>query len=177
MHHRRPAPALAAPAHTCMPKRILSNAEPYWRPEMTEEARKYVGNTRGRPFPPGNPGKPKGARHRATKAMEALLDGESEALTRKAIELALAGDTTALRLCIDRLLPTLRERPVAVELPPLTGPKDAVAASAALLAAVTAGEIAPGEAREIGRLLELHLKALELHNIDARLAALESKQP
>jgi hypothetical protein len=84
--------------------------------------------------------------------MEALLDGESEALTRKAIELALAGDTTALRLCIDRLLPTLRERPVAVELPPLTGPKDAVAASAALLAAVTAGEIAPGEAREIGRL-------------------------
>jgi hypothetical protein len=144
---------------------------------MTEEARKYAANTRGRPFVPGNPGKPKGARHRATRAMEALLDGEGEALTRKAIELALAGDATALRLCMDRLLPALRERPIAVELPPVTGSQDAVAASAALLAAVTAGEIAPGEAREIGRLLELHLKAVEQHEIQARLTALESKQP
>jgi hypothetical protein len=33
------------------------------------------------------------------------------------------------------------------------------------------------EAREIGRLLELHLKAVEQHEIQARLAALESKQP
>jgi hypothetical protein len=144
---------------------------------MTEPSRNNAGTTRGRPFPPGNPGRPKGARHKVTQAMEALLAGEGEALTRRAIDMALAGDAVALRLCLDRLLPTLRERPVAVELPPLTGPKDAVAASAALLAAVTAGEIAPGEAREIGRLLELHLKALELHNIDARLAALESKQP
>jgi hypothetical protein len=144
---------------------------------MTEEARKYAANTRGRPFVPGNPGKPKGARHRATRAMEALLDGESEALTRKAIELALAGDTTALRLCIDRILPALRERPIAVELPPLNGSRDAVAASAALLAAVTAGEIAPSEGREISRLIETHLKVLELHEIEARLAALESKQP
>ena len=57
---------------------------------------------RGRPFQPGqsgNPkGKPKGARNRAPLAAEVLLDGEAEALTRKAIELALAGDTVALRI-------------------------------------------------------------------------------
>jgi Family of unknown function (DUF5681) len=144
---------------------------------MIEPPRNNAPTTRGRPFAPGNPGRPKGSRHKTTQAMQVLLDGEGEALTRKAIELALAGDAVALRLCLDRLLPTLRERPVAVELPPLTGPKDAVAASAALLAAVTAGEIAPGEAREIGRLLELHLKAVEQHEIEARLAALDSKQP
>jgi Family of unknown function (DUF5681) len=144
---------------------------------MIEPPRNNAPTTRGRPFAPGNPGRPKGSRHKTTQAMQVLLDGEGEALTRKAIELALAGDATALRLCMDRLLPALRERPIAVDLPPLTGPKDAVAASAALLAAVTAGEIAPGEAREIGRLLELHLKAVEQHEIQARLAALESKQP
>jgi hypothetical protein len=121
---------------------------------MTEEARKYAGNTRGRPFQPGNPGKPKGARHRATRAMEALLDGEGEALTRRAIEMALAGDSTAMRLCMDRLLPALRERPVSVDLPPLNGSQDAVAVSAALIAAVALGEIAPGEAHDIGRLFE-----------------------
>ena len=124
---------------------------------MDDKPRNNAPITRGRPFPPGNPGRPKGARHKATQAIQALLDGEGEALTRKAIELALAGDATALRLCLDRILPALRERPIAVELPPLSGPQDAVAASAALLAAVAAGEIAPGEARELGRLLELHL--------------------
>jgi hypothetical protein len=144
---------------------------------MTEPSRNNAATTRGRPFPPGNPGRPKGSRHKTTQAMQVLLDGEGEALTRKAIELALAGDARALRLCMDRLLPALRERPIAVELPPVTGSQDAVAASAALLAAVTAGEIAPGEAREIGRLLEIHLKAVEQHEIQARLAALESKQP
>jgi len=133
-------------------------------------------NTRGRPFPPGNAGKPKGARSRITKAMQDLLDGESEALTRKAVELALAGDPVALRLCLDRLLPVLRERPVSVALPPMSTSKDAVAGSAALIEAVAAGEIAPGEARELGRLIELHLKAVEVHELETRLAALEARQ-
>ena len=48
------------------------------------------------------------------------------------------------------------EQPIAIELPTLTSSKDAVTASAALLAAVSAGEIAPSEAREIARLLEVH---------------------
>jgi hypothetical protein len=55
-------------------------------------------NQRGRPFVKGQSGclagKPKGARHRTTLAVEALLDGEAEALTRKVIELALTGDST-----------------------------------------------------------------------------------
>ena len=68
------------------------------------------------------------------------------------------------------------EQPIAIELPTLTSPKDAVTASAALLAAVAAGEVAPGEAREVGRLLELHLKAVEVHGFETRLAALEARQ-
>ena len=143
---------------------------------MTDTPRIPSAKTRGRPFPPGNPGKPKGTRSRITRAMETLLDGEAERLTRKAVELALTGDGLALRLCMDRLLPALRERPVNVELPPLGSPKDAVTASAALLQAVAGGELAPGEARELGRLLELHLKALEVHELETRLAALEARQ-
>ena len=95
-------------------------------------------------------------------------------MTRKAIELALAGDATALRLCVDRILPALRERPIAVELPPLNSSQDALDASAAMIAAVSAGEIAPGEARDVGRLLELHLKAVALHDLKLRMAALEA---
>jgi hypothetical protein len=43
-------------------------------------------------------------------AMEELLDGEGETLTRKAIELAKGGDIQALRLCMERLLPPRRDR-------------------------------------------------------------------
>ena len=128
-------------------------------------------------FAAGNPGKPKGARHRVTRAAEELLDGEAEALTRKAIELAKEGDPMALRLCLERILPPRKERPVDIVLPVLTGPKDAVTVSAALLAAVAAGEIAPGEASVVGRLVELHLRAVEAHDLEARLAALEARQP
>ena len=74
---------------------------------MDDTPRNNAPTTRGRPFPPGNSGRPKGARHKATQAIQALLDGEGAALTRKAIELALAGDATALRLCLDRILPAL----------------------------------------------------------------------
>ena len=45
----------------------------------------------------GNPnGRPKGSRNVATLACEALLDGQAEALTQKAIQMALAGDPVAL---------------------------------------------------------------------------------
>jgi hypothetical protein len=51
---------------------------------MSKPSRNNVRKTRvrgiGRPFAKGNPGRPKGARHKATVAAEALLDGEAEAL-------------------------------------------------------------------------------------------------
>ena len=81
--------------------------------------RKSAKNTRGKPFQPGNAGKPKGTRNRTTLALEALLDGEAEALTRKAIEMALTGDGAAMRLVMDRILPPRKERPVMFAMPKL----------------------------------------------------------
>jgi hypothetical protein len=57
----------------------------------------------------------RGARNRATVAAERLLDGEADTLTRKAIELAKEGDTTALRLCIERILPARKEPPDIIQ--------------------------------------------------------------
>ena len=89
------------------------------------------------PFQPGqsgNPaGKPKGSRNKTTLAMEALLDGEHEAITRKAIELAKDGDGLALRLCIERLLPPRRDRPVKFKLSKLETAADAAAALSDIL--------------------------------------------
>jgi Family of unknown function (DUF5681) len=95
------------------------------------------------PFEPGKSGNPagklKGTRNRTTMAVEALLDGEAETITRKAIELAKGGDLTALRLCLDRIASPRKDRPVLFELPPITSPANAAQASAALVAAVALG--------------------------------------
>src|SRR5712691_7176439 len=124
-------------------------------------ATKTRGRGPGRPFQRGNPGRPKGARHRATLAAEALLDGEAEALTRKAIELALAGDTTALRLCLDRVVPPRRERPVHFKVPLLESASDAAGAMAVITVGVATGEVTAGQAAELTRLVEGFVKALE----------------
>jgi hypothetical protein len=125
----------------------------------------------------GNPaGKPKGARNRATRAAEALLDGESEELTRKAIELAKAGDGTALRLCLERLIPARRDRPVNFDLPAIETANDAAKAMGAILQAVAAGEISPSEGAEVARLLESFTKALEIAAFEQRLTALENRK-
>ncbi len=140
------------------------------------EERKNAANTRGRPFQPGNPGKPKGARHKTTLAMEALLDKEGEALTRVAIKKAKAGDMIALRLCMDRLVPARKDRHVSFELPKIEQAADAAKASAAIVKAVAEGEITPSEASELTRVLESYSRILEVADHEERLKRLESQQ-
>lgn len=136
-------------------------------------SRKYAANTRGKPFEAGNAGKPKGARHRVSRAVEELLEGEHEALTRKAIEKALEGDGAALRLCLDRLAPARKDAPISVALPPVKSAADAVGASAALLDAVAAGEVTPDEAARVMALLTAHKSLVEAGDLESRIAALE----
>lgn len=138
-----------------------------------------AGKQRGRQFEPGvsgNPaGKPRGARHRTTLAIEALLDGEHEALTRKAIDLALAGDGPALRLCLDRLAPPRKDSPIMVELPSVKSAQDAVSASAGVLAAVAAGDITPDEGGRVMALLTAHKSIVEAGDLERRISALEER--
>ena len=135
---------------------------------------------RGRPFEPGqsgNPsGRPKGARNRATLAVEALLDDEAEALTRKVIELALAGNIAAIRLCFERLLPPRRDRGVVFDLPKIESAADALAASGAVLESCAAGNLSPSEAADVMELIKTQLRAIELRQIESGMAAHERSQ-
>ena len=140
------------------------------RPETTGEEQ---AGGRFQPGKSGNPaGRPIGARNRTTLAALAILEGEAEALSRKAVELALAGDAGALRLCLERLVPPIKDRPIpegAVTLPKLpTEPglfdilgTRADAASqglAAVVEAVGAGRLTPSEGDALAGLLERYAK-------------------
>lgn len=140
-------------------------------PEKTEPKQ------RGKPFQKGqsgNPnGRPKGARNAATLAMEALLDGQAETLTQKAINLALGGDISALRLCLDRIMPARKDRPVTFELPPINNAQDAAKVSSAVFAAVAQGQLTPADAGEISKLIDTWMKAYETADLAERLERLE----
>lgn len=138
--------------------------------------RKYARKTPGRPFQKGNSGRPRGSKNKTTTMVQALLDGEGEILVRKAIERALGGDSGALRLCLERIVPPKRERSVHFDLPPVSSATDAVKAMAALLAAVSRGELAPAEAAQVVQIVEVYSRVLTAADLENRLTKLEQEQ-
>ena len=133
--------------------------------------------TEGRfqPGQSGNPmGRPLGSRNKSKLALETLLDGEAEALTKKAIELAKAGDMAALRSCMERIYPARKDTPVTFDMPKLETPADAIRAMAAIVAAVANGDLTPAEANELAKLADTFTRAIEAHELDERLRRLEA---
>ena len=135
---------------------------------------------RGKPFEKGqsgNPrGKPKGARHRTTILAEKLMADDAEAVVTAVIEAAKSGDMQAARIILDRICPPRKDSPLTFALPKIESAADAANAMSAIIVAVAAGEMSPGEATEIARLIESFTKARELGELEARLAALEAER-
>lgn len=128
-----------------------------------------VRDARGR-FAPGNPGRRRGARNRVTRAAEALLGRDAAALTKKAIELAMAGDATALRLCLERLIPPARERPLDID----KLSDDPAVAMTEIVQAVAGGDLLPSEGERLAALVKAKAEMSTLSEIEERLAALEA---
>jgi hypothetical protein len=121
----------------------------------------------------GNPaGRPAGSVNQATRAAALFLDGEAEVLTRKAVELALAGDPVALRLCLDRIVAPRRGRPVelagALALPPLANARDLAGAMSSIGAAATQGAITPDEAVALSQMVESFARTLDAAHVERR---------
>lgn len=74
--------------------------------------------TRGKPFEPGNQygkGRPPGSPNKKSLVLQQLLFDHSEQIIADLIKDAKKGDPTALKLCVERLIPALRtveEQPV-----------------------------------------------------------------
>lgn len=131
-------------------------------------------STRFKPGQSGNPkGRPAGSRNAVTLAMEKLLDKDAKAITKKAVELAKNGDTVALRLCLERLVPVRKGSPIRFDLPSLTNTGDVRAAALAVLQAVADGRISPEEGNLVTPLIESARKSIETDELGARLEALE----
>src|SRR5205085_9835233 len=114
----------------------IGEEDPAAVPDLDRSAEHSAQKQRGRPFQPGqsgNPnGRPRGARNYVTRTVEALIEGQGEALGAKAVEKALKGDSTMLRALLKTLVPPRRERTVEFELPKIESAADAPKASSAV---------------------------------------------
>jgi hypothetical protein len=122
----------------------------------------------------GNPrGRPMGSRNSATLACEALLEGQAEALTQKAVDMALAGDTVALKICIDRIFPPRKDRPVTFPLPPINTARDAADVMSSVMTAVAAGQLTPADASELSKVVACTVKSFEAAEFTDSLARMD----
>jgi hypothetical protein len=161
-------------------KRNGSNPGPDEEDRTTKPAKtgKEQAGNRGQFMPgiSGNPhGRPEGSRNKATLAVQALMDGEAENLTRKIVKLAKGGDLDALRFCLSRIIPPQKNRAIALKLPRLKTATDIPKAFECVLHAVGEGEVSPTEAQALGAIIESCGKGLELSEIETRLKALEER--
>jgi len=133
---------------------------------------------RGRPFVNGNTGRKLGSKNRATLVAAELLEGEREAMLRKAIELALAGNVDMLKFLLGRILP--RERPIKIDLPHMDSADDAVEAIGSIMRAVSEGMITPSEAASMATLVNSQARAIDMADVvkklDSVVAAIQIKE-
>lgn len=121
----------------------------------------------------GNPaGKPKGTKHKATLAVMTLLENETQNLTRKAVELALEGDTAALKMCLDRLAPSLKPitMPINLDLPNYNSLADI---ARAFISAAAKGDVPPDIAAQLVSAVASVARVEELEQVKERLESLE----
>src|SRR5271169_1673691 len=126
--------------------------------------------TRGRPFAKGNPGRPKGARHRVSALAEKLMQSGAEAIVEAVVTAAKNGDMTAARIVLDRIAPARRDSTVRFDLPEIDSVDDIPSAMGAVIAAVASGEISPTEGQAIAALLGLQRQTFETAELAERLS-------
>ena len=128
---------------------------------------------RGRPFKPGNPGRPPGSKNRVTQMLEQLAEGQAEQLYQKVLKGALAGNVRCQQLLLDRIWPARKGQPINVIMPPINSSQDALAAIAAICTALGEGRLTPDEITALSSVIGRSIQVIELQDVERRIAALE----
>jgi len=128
-----------------------------------------------KPGQSGNPaGKPRGTRHAALLALDAIGQEGAEGTLRAVVEAAGRGDMRAADILLRRVWPERKGRTVALDLPPMECAADLVKALGIVAQAMAAGQLTPDEAGAVANVLEVQRRAIETAGLEQRIAALEA---
>jgi hypothetical protein len=132
---------------------------------------------RGRPFEPGNKmgrGRPRGSRNRRTKFAE-QMDDHGEAIIKQCQVMALEKDPTAMRLCMDRLVPPCKSAHHRFRSPRGTTPADLVKAVSRINQQVARGHMSAQDGEAMARTVEIQRRAVETEDFERRLQVQEKE--
>ena len=133
-----------------------------------------------KPFEPGVSGnangRPAGSKNRSTLLFQGIVDEQGPALIKKAVQMALEGDSAVMRTLLALLLPPRKDRHVTFELPAVASAEDALNASRLVIAAVADGRLTPSEGAELAKALEVHIRLHTTVELEHGLATLEQQQ-
>jgi hypothetical protein len=133
-------------------------------------------NPRGRPFQPGNPGRPLGSKNKTTQILEMLAEGEAEQVVQKTLQKAKAGNEACLRMLMDRVWPPRKGQPVRLEMAPLKTSTDALNAITSLWTGIAEGRLTPDEAGALSLVAERSMQVINLLEPLKRIEALEKER-
>ena len=125
-------------------------------------------------FKPGQSGnrngRPKGSKDKRT-ALREMLQPHAESLINKVVSLAKKGDTTALKLCLDRLIAPYRAKDQEIIIHGVHG--TLTDKSEKIILAMIAGEIGPSDAATMLQALITQAKVMEIDDLEKRVKMLE----
>lgn len=127
-----------------------------------------------KPGQSGNPkGRQKGSKDKRTEYRD-MLASHVPALILRAVALAMEGDTAALRLCLDKVIPNVKPRGEAVK---LALPKNGTLTEQAqkIMASMASGKLTPYEASTLLAALASQARIIEVDELTQRIEALEAK--
>ncbi len=134
----------------------------------------------GRPFEPGqsgNPaGRPKGARHAALLALDAIGVEAGKDIMQAVVKAAKEGDMRAADILLRRLWPERKGRPVTLDLPAMQSAADLPAVLGTVAQAVASGDLTPEEGQALAAVVEAQRRAIETADLEQRVAALEQRK-
>ena len=143
---------------------------------MSEKTGKKQEGTRFQKGHSGNPrGRPKGARGKSTFLAQTILDDGIGDICNRLILEAKSGNIQAIKIVIDRILPVRKELPIAIDLPQIKSSSDLLTAIGIVTTAIGEGKISPSEGEALTKIIETHMKVLELHDLEGRLNTLEMR--
>ena len=103
------------------------------------------------------------------------METHGEAMIKKCQVEALNGDPTALRLCLERLLPPCKAPSNRFRLPAVQTVSDLATALPAVMRAVARGQLSAQEGEALARMMDSQRRSIEAENFEMRLRALEQK--
>ena len=130
---------------------------------------------RGRPFLPGNAGRPRGSKNKTTQIVDQFAEGQAEQVVQKVFELANGGDVACLRMLLDRISPVRKGMPINIDLPPIKTSRDVLGAVASVWTAIGDGRLTPDEANALSTVVASSIQVIQLHEVLNCIDAFEQK--